>query len=75
MSLQTKTKSNTTRALYSRCGGYMGGRLLFLPGEISYPTPGKRDAETTHRSNLHSDVKLRHEKSAEAIVPWQHGKG
>ena len=53
----------------------MGGRLLFLPGEISYPTPGKRDAETTHRSNLHSDVKLRYEKSAEAIVPWQHGKG
>ena len=25
-------KSTTTRALLGKCGGYMGGRLLFLPG-------------------------------------------
>ena len=24
----------TVRTLYSKCGGYMGGRLLFLPGEV-----------------------------------------
>ena len=36
MSLHNKTKSNTTRTLHSKCGGYMGGRLLFLPGEVSW---------------------------------------
>jgi len=36
MSLHNKTKSNTTRTLHSKCGGCMGGRLLLLPGEVSW---------------------------------------
>lgn len=39
--MPNKTKSNTTRTLHSKCGGYMGGRLLSLPGEISW-TRGNR---------------------------------
>lgn len=67
--MQTKTKSDTTRTLYSKCGGYMGRRLLFLPGEVLQHASGKRDAETPHRGNPRSDVRLNCKKSADAIVP------
>ncbi len=59
-----KTKSDTARTSYSICGGYMGGRLSLLPGEI-WPI---YHGDAFRSGNPHSNVRLNGQKSAEAIV-------
>ena len=62
MSVQRNTKSNAARIPCGKCGGYMGGKLLLLPGEVlQTASKGKK--------NLNAAVTTNCKKSAEAIVP------
>ena len=57
----SNTKSNTARIPCGKCGGYMGGKLLLLPGEVlQTASKGKK--------NLNAAVTTNCKKSAEAIV-------
>ena len=67
MSVQRNTKSNAARIPCGKCGGYMGGKLLLLPGEVlQTASKGK---------NLNAAVTTNCKKSAEAIVPCVFFKG
>ena len=59
------TKSNAARIPYGKCGGYVGGKLLFLPGEV---------LQTVSRKNPKAAVTTNCKKSAEAIVPFFKGR-
>ena len=68
MSVQRNTKSNAARIPCGKCGGYMGGKLLLLPGEVlQTASKGKK--------NLNAAVTTNCKKSAEAIVPGFFHKG
>ena len=68
MSVLTNTKSNAARIPCGKCGGYVGGKLLLLPGEV---------LRTESRGeNPKAAVTTNRKKSAEAIVPcFFQGKG
>ena len=59
--LLNKMKSNVTRTPGGRCGGYVRGRLLFLPGEVS-------QADRADAKQEPAVVTTNCEKSAEVIV-------
>lgn len=63
-SLLNKTKSNTARILWCKCGGHMGGKLLLLP------EGGLTDVSRIVRKRS----KACRKKSAEAIVPVEKKK-
>ena len=50
-SLLNKTKSNTTRTPWCKCGGDMGGKLLLLTGEILQGFEGQRKPHDTRRTH------------------------
>ena len=55
-------KSNAAQVPCGKCGGYMGGKLLFLPGEVLQTgSRGKKNPNAAVTTNC--------KKSAEAIVP------
>ena len=43
-------KSNAAQVPCGKCGGYMGGKLLFLPGEV-LQTESRKKKKSEHRSN------------------------
>ena len=59
-SLPHKAKSNAARILYGRCGGYIGGKLSFLPGEDlqtgSRKSESRSNNELQEVSRSHSSV-------------------
>lgn len=55
-------KSNAAQVPCGKCGGYMGGKLLFLPGEVL-------QTESRKKKNPNTAVTTNCKKSAEAIVP------
>ena len=59
-------KSNAAQVPCGKCGGYMGGKLLFLPGEVLQT--GSR------QKNPNAAVTTNCKKSAEAIVPEEKKK-
>ena len=66
-SVPDNTKSDAARIPCGRCGGYMGGKLLLLPGEV---------LQAASRENPNTAVTTNCKKSAEAIVPeFFEGKG
>ena len=68
MSVLDNTKSNAARIPCGKCGGYMGGKLLLLPGEV---------LQTASRKSPNTAVTTNCKKSAEAIVSeiFFNGKG
>ena len=54
-------KSNAAQVPCGKCGGYMGGKLLFLPGEVLQTESREKNPNTAVTTNC--------KKSAEAIVP------
>ena len=63
--MPNNTKSDAARITCGKCGGHMGERLLFLPGEV-LQTASRGDPKTAVTTNC--------KKSAEAIVPEESGK-
>jgi hypothetical protein len=55
------TKSNAARIPCGKCGGYVGGKLLFLPGEVLQTEGREKNPKAAVTTNC--------KKSAEAIVP------
>lgn len=64
--MPNKAKPILPKAIESKCGRWMEGKMVFLPGEICR---GHRETD-----NLSREVQLSRQKSAEAIVPVT-GKG
>ena len=62
MSVLNNMKSNAAQVPCGKCGGYMGGKLLSLPGEVLQT--GSREEK-----NPNAAVTTNCKKSAEAIVP------
>ena len=60
--MPNNTKSNTARIPYGKCGGYVGGKWLLLPGEVL-------QAVSREKKNPKVVVTTNGKKSAEAIVP------
>ena len=50
MSVLHNTKSNAVRVPCGKCGGYMGGKLLSLPGEV-LQTGSREEKKSERRSN------------------------
>ena len=61
-------KSNVTRTLCGKCGGYTRGRLLFLPGEVL-------QTDYANAKRTLAAVTTNCKKSAEAIVAKKNVKG
>ena len=59
--MHINTKSNAARIPFGKFGGYVGGKLLFLPGEA---------LQTVSRENLKAAVTTNCKKSDEAIVSF-----
>ena len=55
------TKSNAARIPYGKCGGYVGGKVLLLPGEVLQTESRKKNPKAAVTTNC--------KKSAEVIVP------
>jgi len=60
------TKSNAVRVPCGKCGGYMGGKLLLLPGEVLQTASREKNPNAVVTTNC--------KKSAEAIVPEEEKK-
>lgn len=52
MSVQRNTKSNAARIPCGKCGGYMGGKLLFLPGEVLQTASKGKKSERRSNNEL-----------------------
>ena len=48
--MPNNTKSNAVRIPCGKCGGYIGGKLLFLPGEVLQT--GSRESESRSNNEL-----------------------
>ena len=52
MSVQRNTKSNAARIPCGKCGGYMGGKLLLLPGEVLQTASKGKKSERRSNNEL-----------------------
>ena len=48
MSVQRNTKSNAARIPCGKCGGYMGGKLLFLLREVLQTEVGESESRSNN---------------------------
>ena len=60
--MQHNMKSDAVRVPCGKCGGYMGGKLLSLPGEVL-------QTESRKKKHPNAVVTTNCKKSTEAIVP------
>ena len=69
MSVQRNTKSNAARIPCGKCGGYMGGKLLLLPGEVL------QTASKGKKSERRSNNELQEVSRGHSTCFFSQGKG